>query len=90
VRELRSQSSKRWRDLASGGDLVLTSNGKPIALLTAVAENNLEESLAAMRRARAIAAVERMQSQSLAAGKDRLSHREIEGEIALVRRQRRR
>lgn len=35
VRELRGRSAAIWKELAEEKDLVITSNGKPIALLSA-------------------------------------------------------
>lgn len=86
VRELRSRSAEVWRRLASEPDLVITSNGRPVAILSAVSSEGLEESLAALRRARAVAAVEAMQSGSVASGKHRMSRAAIRAEIAAVRR----
>ncbi len=90
VRELRANSAEIWRRLAEERELVLTSNGRPIAVLSATSGENLEETLAAIRRARALAAVESMQARSAAAGRDRLGKGEIEAEVAAVRRRRRR
>ena len=90
VRDLRGRSGQVWSQLAHERDLILTSNGKPFAILSAVSEETLEESLAAMRQSRAIAAVERMQARSVAAGTDTLSLREINAEIAAARKARRR
>ena len=90
VRDLRSRSAQFWNQLARERDLVLTSNGKPVAILSAVSEGDLEDSLAAIRRARAVAAVEKMQSRSLAAGMDKLSLDEINVEIRAARKARRR
>ena len=86
VRELRSRSADVWRRLADEPDMVITSNGRPVAILSAVSSEGLEESLTALRRARAVAAVEVMQSQSVAAGKHRLSRTAIGAEIAAVRK----
>ena len=86
VRELRSRSADVWRRLADEPDMVITSNGRPVAILSAVSSEGLEESLAALRRARAIATVEIMQRQSVAAGKDRMSRTAIGAEIAAVRK----
>ncbi|MGA2065723.1 MAG: type II toxin-antitoxin system prevent-host-death family antitoxin [Thermoguttaceae bacterium] len=86
VRELRSRSAELWRRLAEEGDLVVTSNGRPVALLSAIPPDALEESLAALRRARATAAVEAMQRQSLMLGTDRMPPAEIEAEVAAVRK----
>ena len=52
IRELRNQTAVVWKALADEKDVVITSNGKPIALLSALEEENLEASLAAIRRAR--------------------------------------
>ena len=86
VRELRGRSAAVWKELAEEKDLVITSNGKPIALLSATSEETLEESLAAVRRARALAAVTAMQQASLKAGTDRLTRKEIDAEIEAVRK----
>ena len=48
VRELRSQSADVWRRLAKEPEMVITSNGKPVAILSAVLPEGLEESLAAL------------------------------------------
>lgn len=86
VRELRGKSAAIWKELAIEKDLVVTSNGKPIAVLSATSEETLEESLVAVRRARALAAVTAMQQASVKAGTDRLSEKKIESEIAAVRK----
>lgn len=90
VRDLRGRSGQVWAKLAREREVILTSNGKPIAILSAVSEETLEESLAAVRQARAVAAVEKMQRQSIHAGTDSLSSRDIEAEIKAVRKARRR
>jgi len=90
VRELRGRSGQVWSKLARERDMVLTSNGKPIAILTAVSEETLEESLAAVRRARAVAAAEHLQRQSVRTGTDTLSPTEITAEIRSSRKARRR
>ena len=86
VRDLRSRSADVWRQLTEEPDMVVTSNGKPVAILSAVSSAGVEESLSALRRARAIAAVEAMQSQSASAGKHRLEQAVIQDEIAAVRK----
>ena len=88
VRELRSRSAAVWKALSNERDLVVTSNGKPIALLSATSEATLEESLAALRRARAQAAVSAMQQASLKTGADRMSPEEIDAEIEAARSER--
>jgi hypothetical protein len=90
VRDFRSKSGKVWGDLAREKDLLLTSNGKPIALVSAVSEEDVEESLAALRQVRAMTAVERMQSRSVEKGTDKISLKEINSEISAVRKERKR
>ena len=89
VRELRGQSAAVWKALAKEKDLIVTSNGKPIALLSATSDESLEESLSALRRARAHVAATAMQQASVkAVGTDRLSLQDINAEIDATRRQR--
>jgi len=88
VRDLRGRSAEIWRELSDEREMVVTSNGRPVAILAAVSESNLEESLAAFRQARAIEAVSSMQRRSVATGNDAISVAEINAEIAAVRRAR--
>jgi len=90
VRDLRGRPAEVWSKLSRDKDLVLTSNGKPIAILSSVSEDTLEGSLVALRQARAIAAVEAMQSQSVVAGTDKLTIEEVNAEITATRKARRR
>ncbi len=50
AREFRGNLAEVWRRLAEEHDIVITSNGKPVAILSAVSPDDLEESLAALRR----------------------------------------
>jgi antitoxin (DNA-binding transcriptional repressor) of toxin-antitoxin stability system len=84
--DLRTKSEEEWRRLAVGDDVVVTSEGDPIAILTPVTEGRLEESLAAIQRARSVAAVREMRSRAVAQGLDSLTDEDIEAEIAAVRR----
>ena len=88
VRELRGQSAAVWKALAEDKELVVTSNGKPIALLSATSDETLEESLRAVRRARAQAAATAMQQASLKAGTDRMTLDDINTEIGAARARR--
>lgn len=88
VRELRGKSAAVWDALASKGDLVVTSNGKPIAILSSTTAETLEASLTALRHARAQLAVAEMQARARESGADRMTLEEINAEIAKVRSQR--
>jgi len=88
VRDLRGKAAEIWRTLPGEGEMVITSNGRPIAILAAVNESNLEESLSAFRRARAVEAVANLQQESARRGAAKLSMNEIDAEIKAVRRKR--
>ena len=90
VRELRIKSAEVWRKLGRERELVLTSNGKPIAIVSATDEESFEQSLAEIRQARALRAVKQLQEGSTAAGRDKLSAKHIESEVAAARKGRRR
>jgi len=88
VRDLRGKSAELWRDLPREGEMVVTSNGRPVAILAAVNEGNVEESLAAFRRTRVVDAVAALQLGSSSQGRESITPEEIEREIEAVRRQR--
>ncbi len=88
VRDLRGKSAQIWKRLKQTRELVITSNGKPIAILSPTSEETLEESLNAIRTARAIEAVEAIQTQSVKTGRDKVTLEEINREIEAVRRAR--
>ena len=88
VRDLRSKSAQVWQDLPSDRELIITSNGRPIAILAAISESNLEESLTAFRQARAVEAVSSIQRRSVDHGTNTLTMDEIDSEIRAVRKSR--
>lgn len=88
VRELRNHPGQVWEDLKQD-DLVLTANGKPVGILLGVAEEDLEEALTALRRARAQLAVSKMRRRAAETGLAEMTLEEIEEEIQAVRRGRR-
>jgi hypothetical protein len=89
VGDLRSKSAEVWKGLSAEREMVLTSNGRPIAILSAVTEETLEETLSAIRRSRAVAAVSEIQRRSVERGTDAIAPAEIDAEILAVRRARR-
>jgi antitoxin (DNA-binding transcriptional repressor) of toxin-antitoxin stability system len=88
VRDLRGQPRSVWEKLRESKDLVVTSNGKPIAILSATSEDQLEQSLAVVRRARAVQAVSEIQQESLRQRKRRMPAKQIESIIRKTRRDR--
>lgn len=85
VRDLRSKSAQIWRELVREKDMVVTSKGRPVGVLSYASEANLERTLTSMRRARAMLGLLEMQVRSVKAGRDRLSPRDIDAEIGAVR-----
>jgi antitoxin (DNA-binding transcriptional repressor) of toxin-antitoxin stability system len=88
VREMNTRPKEIWKKIKEE-ELVITSNGKPIALLSAVSEETLEKTLRMIRRSRALMALEEMQKKSLASALDKMTNAEIEAEIWAVRKNRR-
>jgi len=88
VRDLRTKPAQIWKALPEEQELILTNNGKPIALITPLGESNLEETLFAVRRARAQSSVQQMQIAAGRNGLSQMSMEEIETEIANAREER--
>ena len=88
VRDLRSKSAQVWKQLPQEREMIITSNGRPIAIIAATSESDLEESLSAFRQARAVGAVASLQRRSVEAGNDKMTMKEIDAEIKAVRRKR--
>ena len=87
IRDFRSRPIRK--DLASDPEIVLTANGQPIAIVSAVEPDTVEDELIAFRRARARIAIDRMRAQAKAKGLDKMTMDEIDAIIADVRRKRR-
>ncbi len=90
VRDLRTSPAKVWKELIEEQELIITNNGKPIALLTPLSDSNLEETVSAVRRARAVNAVKQMQQYAVKTGKSAVTLDEINGEIQYERKKRNR
>lgn len=86
VRDLRGKSAEVWKELPEEREMIITNNGRPIAILAAVGESDVEASLAAFRQARAVEAVTYLQCRSMEQGMDSLTLDDITAEIAAVRR----
>jgi len=88
VRDLRGKSAEIWRELPEEREMVITSNGRPVAILAAVDEATVEGSLAAFRQVRAVEAVASLQRRSTACGADRITTAAIDAEIGAARGER--
>ena len=88
IRDLSTKPKEIWSKIKEE-EVVITSNGKPIAILSGVTEETLEKTLRAIRRSRAIMALEEMQKKSLELGLDKLTDSQIEAEVQAARKARR-
>ena len=88
VREFRIRPGDIWKQLKVDKDIIITSNGKPIAILYPVEQDNLESSLITLRRARALLAMEDIQKEAVNKGLDKTTEEEIEKEIKAMRLER--
>ena len=88
VRDFRTSSANIWETLPQEQEMVITNNGKPVALLTPLSDKTMEDTLSAVRRARAINAVKLIQQQSVQNGTDKMTLEGINKEIRLSRKSR--
>lgn len=88
VRDLRTNPAGVWESLRQHGELVITHNGKPLALLSPISEADLEESVKTLKAMRAAISVRRMQTRSRELGQQNLPTDVIEREIRESRRKR--
>jgi antitoxin (DNA-binding transcriptional repressor) of toxin-antitoxin stability system len=88
VRDLRSKSAQVWKQLPKEREMIITSNGRPIAIIAATSDADLEESLSAFRQARSVEAVASLQRRSVETGNDKITMDEIDAEIKAVRKKR--
>ncbi len=77
-RELRIHPGAVWKILEQEKDLVITSNGRPIGVLTFAREENLEDVLGALRQGRAQAAAVAIRRAAVDRGLDGLTNKEID------------
>jgi prevent-host-death family protein len=89
VRDLSTKPKEIWSKVKEE-EVVITSNGKPIALLSRVTEETLGKTIRTIRRSRAFVAIEEMQKRSTERGLNKLTDSQIESEIQAVRKNRRR
>jgi antitoxin (DNA-binding transcriptional repressor) of toxin-antitoxin stability system len=87
VRDFRTSSANIWRALPEEQEMVITNNGKPVALLTPISDKTLEHTLASIRKAKAINAVKLIQQESIAQGRDKTTMEEIDEEIKRIRQE---
>jgi antitoxin (DNA-binding transcriptional repressor) of toxin-antitoxin stability system len=85
VRELSTKPKEVWGKIKHD-EVIITLNGKPIAILSGVSEASLEYEILAIRRGRALLALEDMQRAAAARGLSRWTDEQIKAEIKAVRK----
>lgn len=83
VRDLRNTPKNIWDNLSSDGEVVITNNGKPTAIMIDIADGSFEETIKAVRQAKAMIAFNSMRQKSAINGY--MTDEEIEAEISAVR-----
>ena len=86
VKDLRTAPTSIWKDLSTEREFIITSNGKPLALITPLNDATLEDTVSAVRRAKAVMAVQKMQNISASLGNNKMSFDEIYAVVKEVRR----
>jgi len=89
VREFRLHPGAVWRKLKEEQELVLTSKGKPIGLLTPLDETNFERALRVWRQARGLEALAELQEDAKKRKLDQLPASQVDEEIRRIRFERR-
>lgn len=85
VRDLRTETKEIWKTLSEDGEVAVTNNGKPTALMFDVSNGNFEEILKAVRQAKAMIAFNSMRLKSAKNGF--MTNEEIEAEIQAARKE---
>ena len=85
VRDFRTHPAAIWKQLPEE-QVVITNNGKPIALLLPVSDSDLEETVKVLRRVRAQQALATLQLQAVQDGRSTMKPEEIDAEIQAVRK----
>lgn len=80
---MRNTPKSIWENLASDGEVVITNNGKPAAIMVDIADGDFEETVKAIRQAKAMLAFNSMRQKAAEAGF--MTDEEIEAEIAAAR-----
>lgn len=83
IRDLRTESKNVWDSLSAGGEVVITNNGKPSALMIDIPEGSFDEIVQAVRQAKAMIAFNSMRRKAAMNGF--MTNEEIEAEINAAR-----
>ena len=85
VRDLRTESKKMWSELKEGKEIILTNNGKPSALMIDIHEDSFDETVRAVRQAKAMIALNNARKRAEQAGF--MTEEEIDDLISEIRKE---
>ena len=85
ARDLRTIPKKIWNTLSADGEVVISNNGKPTALMINITDSNFDEVVRAVRQARAMIAFNSMRAKVAKQGY--MSDVDLEAEIAEYRKE---
>lgn len=88
IRDFRSKSAQVQERLKNEKEIILTSNGKPVAVMASVTDEDYEDTLNSLRKVRAIQAVNALQAEAIKFGRDKISKGKINSEISKSRKRR--
>ena len=88
-RELRTSTGKINDMLTDSGKIVITSNGKPKAIMLQVNETDFEETLAVINQIKLARAINNIRTSAKNSGASEMSLDEINAEIQASRREKR-
>ena len=87
IKDLRIETKNICEHIRQNGEAVITNNGKPTVLMLDISENNFEETIRAVRQAKAMIAFNSM--KTIAAKSEYMTELEIDEEIKATRSERR-
>jgi PHD/YefM family antitoxin component YafN of YafNO toxin-antitoxin module len=90
INDLQKQLDGQWLVSADKDDLIVTSQGQPVAVLLPISAKSLEPTLSALRSVRAVQAQLALQQAADANGTSDLSMDDIDAEIVAARQTRHR
>lgn len=88
VRDFRLKPGKIWQKLKKSKNMLITSNGKPIAMLKDMTDRDIEEEIKADAISRGILALSKIRDHSRKKKLNTLSEKEIDLEIKKARKTR--
>ncbi len=88
IAEFRQNVSRVFERLDRSGEIVILRNGRPVGMLVAADQSNLDALRVAVQRARSQLAIDRIRAASVRRGQERLTATAIERLVRKTRRER--